>query len=201
MPTGYTAAIKDGISFEEFTWNCARAFGALIMMRDDPASAPIPERFEPSDYNLKRLAEARSRLAELEALTPEQCQQRADEQYESDEQSRLDRKQEMQDLRAKYADMLDQVRVWIAPSKEHDGLKEFMIKQIEESIKFDCGYTHYDEPTVRLSGIDWLDEQKARAIKNIEHHKTANAEEVERTNGRNEWVRLLRESLAPAVQS
>ena len=47
MPTGYTAPIKDGISFNDFMWGCARAFGALIMMRDDPPGTPIPERFEP----------------------------------------------------------------------------------------------------------------------------------------------------------
>lgn len=196
MPTGYTATIKDDITFEEFTLGCARAFGALIMMRDEPSSAPIPERFEPSDYNLKQLAKAGDRLAELEALTAEQCEQRAAEQYLSDEQSRLDHKQEMLDLRAKYAAMLDRVRVWIAPSKEHGGLKEFMIKQIEESIDFDCAYTHYDEPTPRLSGVDWLDAQKALVLKDIEYHKAANAKEVERTEQRNEWLRLLRESLA-----
>jgi hypothetical protein len=36
MPTGYTAAIKDGISFEKFVWDCARGMGALVMMRDEP---------------------------------------------------------------------------------------------------------------------------------------------------------------------
>lgn len=40
MPTGYTDAIKDGISFNQFILSCARAFGALITMRDEPSSVP-----------------------------------------------------------------------------------------------------------------------------------------------------------------
>lgn len=54
MPTGYTANVPDGITFEQFVWQCARGMGALVMMRDEPTGAPIPERFEPSDYNAKR---------------------------------------------------------------------------------------------------------------------------------------------------
>ena len=37
MPTGYTDKIKDGITFKEYAMGCARAFGALITMRDNPA--------------------------------------------------------------------------------------------------------------------------------------------------------------------
>ena len=62
MPTGYTLELYDGkdITFEEFVLKCARAFGALINMRDEPRDAPIPERFEPSYYHLKELIKAKS---------------------------------------------------------------------------------------------------------------------------------------------
>ena len=59
MPTGYTAKLMEqGQTFPEFIMSCARAFGALIMMRDDPANAPIPEKFEPSDYHVRALKKA-----------------------------------------------------------------------------------------------------------------------------------------------
>lgn len=51
MPTGYTANIKNGITFEEFALDCARNFGALIIMRDEPKDAPIPEQFEASKHH------------------------------------------------------------------------------------------------------------------------------------------------------
>ena len=62
MPTGYTADIKDGISFQTYALNCARAFGACVMLRD-----------EPGDYHLKAMEKARNALAKLESLTHEKC--------------------------------------------------------------------------------------------------------------------------------
>ena len=44
MPTGYTYDLYDGkdIEFPDFVMKCARAFGALIEIRDDPMDAAIP---------------------------------------------------------------------------------------------------------------------------------------------------------------
>ena len=47
MPTGYTLDLYNGkdITFEEFVLKCARAFGALIDMRDEPCllyTSPSP---------------------------------------------------------------------------------------------------------------------------------------------------------------
>jgi hypothetical protein len=38
MPTGYTAGVADGTitEFREYALLCARAFGACIMLRDEP---------------------------------------------------------------------------------------------------------------------------------------------------------------------
>lgn len=200
MPTGYTHDIKDGISFEQFVLNCARAFGACITLRDESGGGEkIPEAFEPSDYHQKALGIARNTLAELEDLTFAECERRAAADYDEAEQSRITRLQENKQQLAAYAAMLDKVRLWSPPSSEHVGLHEFMQSQITESIKFDDRINCYEKPTVRLSGIDWHDEKKARAIKDIAYHKAEHTKEVERTNQRNEWVRLLRESLEPIV--
>ena len=45
MPTGYTAGILEGETFEQYALQCAKAFGALVMMRDEPSDAPIPDQF------------------------------------------------------------------------------------------------------------------------------------------------------------
>jgi len=62
MPTGYTNCIKDGVTFEQFVWKCARAMGALVMMRDEPSNAPIPVKFEPSNYYAEEVAKAKAKL-------------------------------------------------------------------------------------------------------------------------------------------
>lgn len=56
MPTGYTWDIKDEITFEQFIMNCARAFGALVEMRDEPRDKKIPDELKPSDYHNKELS-------------------------------------------------------------------------------------------------------------------------------------------------
>ena len=84
MPTGYTLDLYDvkDITFEEFALRCARAFGALISMRDEPIDAPIPERFEPSDYHLKELEKAKKRLKEVKKWNEETAEQEAVRAYQ-----------------------------------------------------------------------------------------------------------------------
>lgn len=195
MPTGYTADIKDGISFKQFTLNCAKAFGACVSMRDLPSGTPIPEEFEASSYHAEKLAEARIALTTYENMSEYDAASEARNEYADAELNRTRRLQENLNQLESYRGMLDQVRAWIAPTKEHDGLKEFMVKQITESIEWDDSTKYLSVPTPVVSVTDWLEAKKAAALKDIEYHKEKNAEELQRTAERNLWVRQLRESL------
>ena len=90
MPTGYTAAIADGVTFEQFALNCARAFGALIDMRDEPSDAPIPERFEPSNYHEKKIAEINDELVRLKEMSQDEAKMVAHQEWRAAEQPRLE---------------------------------------------------------------------------------------------------------------
>src|SRR5665213_2401224 len=74
MPTGYTSKLYEGKdqSFNEFVMRCARAFGALITMRDDPSDAPIPDEFTADSYYSERIATTTRELAEVSAWTQTQ---------------------------------------------------------------------------------------------------------------------------------
>lgn len=194
MPTGYTAAIKDGISFEQFVWDCARAFGAMILMRDEPAGAPIPERFEPSDWNDKKLVAARDRLATLEAMSDADAVANARADYEQAVERHRERLAEIQTLSDKYHAMLARVVQWEPPTADHQGLKEFMLQQLRQSIDFDCSTKYLVAPLLQ-PGAAWREAQIAQARKDIEYHTMERAEEVERTENRNAWLRALRESV------
>jgi hypothetical protein len=199
MPTGYTDAIKDGISFNTFALNCARAFGATITMRDDaPGGEAIPEVFEPDSYHLKALAAARETLQCLESMTAPECELKAAAEHTAGEVRRIERLKELDDLRQKYTDMLACAESWTAPTPDHVGLKEFMVKQIQDSIKWDCDTSFYAEPAKLLTGLEWAEAAKARALWDIEYHKTKHAAEVKRTDERNAWIAALRASLNPA---
>ncbi len=196
MPTGYTAAIKDGIAFKQFAMNCARAFGATITMRDDGGDGSnIPERFEPSDYHLKELREAQNELAVLSLMTPEGAAKRASEDYEAAEARRLEALREKRELRAKYEAMLAEVKAWKAPTPDHIQFRNFMLEQIGSSINFDCGESCYDKPTQRLTPEEWLSAQRSKIESDIDYHTKNYAEEVERTEKRNAWIKALRDSL------
>src|SRR5690242_16095032 len=70
MPTGYTSELQERDQlFAEFVWRCARAFGALIMMREERMDAPVPERFEVDAYYVESLAKARARMVELKGTS------------------------------------------------------------------------------------------------------------------------------------
>lgn len=199
MPTGYTAAIADGISFEKFVWSCARAMGALIMMRGDPSDAPIPQRFEPSDYNAKAVEKAKDELSRLKSMTREQASAEASAAFWEALRSHEKRVAEMTELRNKYSAMLAQVVQWEPPTADHQGFKDFMLQQLHESIKFDCDTSYYEKHAPECKSTDgWLAIATASAERDIAYHEKAHAEEVERTESRNAWIQALRDSVPPA---
>jgi hypothetical protein len=198
MPTGYTADIEKGISFKQYALSCARAFGACIEMRDDPADKPIPEKFEASDYHEKQLAEANKKIVKLKAMTLEACQKESKAEYEKAVEHHKAGIKKDAALKSKYEAMLAEVEAWVSPSAEHDEFKNFMREQIVSSIKFDCGGNYHHDALKNLkplSGDEWRAKQIDGALKDISYAAKNQKEENERAAGRTKWVRLLRESL------
>lgn len=198
MPTGYTAKIADGITFNEFAMACARGMGALIMMRDEPSNAPIPERFEPSDYHATKHVAAEMELGRLRRMTPAETEEAARTEFMEESARHVERMQENDDLRLKYEAMLAEVKAWQPPTPDHEGMKKFMVEQITGSIDFDCDNGYYrDNAPKRFNGPEWLEKKIAGARHDIDYHRKNHAEEVERTESRNAWLKSLRDSLKP----
>jgi len=67
MPTGYTTDIYNGkdVSFRDFALNCARAFGACIMQRDDPADET---KAEFDSYVIERIADCKETIDKMKKL-------------------------------------------------------------------------------------------------------------------------------------
>lgn len=194
MPTGYTAPIiNEGITFKQYALSCARAFGALLPMRDEPSNAPIPDEFKASDYHEKELVKAKKELTDYMLLDEDALLKL----YEYEQQKEIEQHNkwnaQKDEQRAKYEAMLLEAEAYIAPSEDHVGYREFMIKQIKESIDFDC--THFEAPE-RLSFIDWKSKYLKHLHWAVEYHAKCNDEEVQRTRDRNKWIKQLKESLA-----
>lgn len=192
MPTGYTAPVQDGTitDLRTFILRCARAMGALIMMRDDPMDAPIRKE-EVSDYHPKELAKARERLAELQDQGPASVVRLANAAYEREMQQWMEERERMRQAAQRYGAMLAKVEAW-QPPPSHEGLKEFMVKQLRESMEFDI--LDLDPPKVQVPQ-DWWAEEVRRARKDIAYHEEQYQKEKERVAQRNQWVDTLLEAL------
>jgi hypothetical protein len=68
--TGYVHhMVEKNQTFPQFAMSCARAFGALVEMRDEGMDAKIPDEIKPEPYHKKAAAEARKELVAFEAMT------------------------------------------------------------------------------------------------------------------------------------
>jgi hypothetical protein len=195
MPTGYTAPIADGMTFEQYALGCARAFGALVNMRDEPSDAPIPERLEPDTYYQKSLEASQLELDRVMSLTAAEIVVEAEKSYVSAYESWAKRRSDRAALREKYQAILDRVRAYVAPTPDHVGYKEFMEKQLVDSIAWDCSDSHDDEPQ-RVAPAKWIADRLEELRREVARREQSAREEVERTHKRNEWIKALRDSLS-----
>lgn len=194
MPSTYTNDIHEGrpVTFPEFALKCAREFGVCVSMRDESLDTPIPAAFEADPYYRQALEEAAARLAALMAMKPEeieaaylQARAKALADYEAGKQKR-------RELRERYTGMLAQVEAWEPPTPGHQKLQGFMRKQLEESMDTDA----YELlPPVDHGAQVWWADRVAGTARLADYAEIADQTERERVQSRNEWLRLLRESL------
>lgn len=197
MPTGYTAKLYEGEpqTFPEFLLSCARAFGALIQMRDDPMDAPIPDEFAPSPYYAEQKAKGEARLAELQAMSDNEADTAAQAAYDQAVAAWDEIEAKRKAMKQRYEAMLAEAEAWTPPTPDHQGLKDFMVKQLTESIDFDCSMDYWPRPN-RLHGSEWLEQEIARSERMVEMDRKHYDEEVERSANRTAWVKALRESVS-----
>lgn len=195
MPTGYTADLNEGkqVTFQEFTMKCARAFGALVEMRDEPFDATIPDEFRPSNYHLDAIETAKKRLAEVKKWSNARAEREAKKAFDDEVRSSKKYGEKNEKTGRAYISMLKQAGKWVPPTKDHEGLKSFMIEQLAESVEFDCLHT----PTMpqRLSGKQYRTQLLKSEHRDVAYHTKEHAKEVQRARERSEWVRTLRHSL------
>ncbi len=194
MPTGYTYKIREGMGFKEFTLRCARAFGALITMRDAPLDAEVPDEFKPDDYYDSKIEESKARLSELEKMTLEEAEITAEEEYQKAMTEYKKVIGERVELKEKYTAMLKKVDEWTPPTPDHRELKNFMRDQLISSINTDCDIYCYLPPK-ECSANEWLEDNKKKCIDRIAYFTKEKEKEEDRCVKRTEWVRALKQSL------
>jgi len=196
MPTGYTCDIPKGIDFKTYAMNCARAFDALVSLRDEPFGGDkIPDTFEPNDYHLKEAEKLRNELDGLEGATHDELLAAFAEDWDEQERFRTERLEAVANQRATYEAMLEKVKAWTPPTQDHVKLKVFMQDQIEQSIGFDCDPEYHDSPTPKPCCEDWAATRIRRLRERRQYHEEKYEEEKKRAARNTAWIRALRASL------
>jgi len=191
MPTGYTCDIEKGISFKEYATKCARAFGANVLMRDEPMSAPI-KQYEIDPYYTNKLSETIKEKEHFLNLSKEEQTEMWNKEYQDYVTERTSWNKDKEILREKYEAMLKQVKLFEPPTEEHIQYKKFMESQIVESIDWDCTLSKIDE---QESFEDWLNTKLNGFERDVEYYTEKNEEENSNNNGRNSWNEKLFEAL------
>lgn len=206
MYNGYVHTIIDkNQSFEEAIWTFARAFGALILMRDDPMDAPVPERFEPADYYPKKVMESQKEIDGFLALTADEKEsirqkEIADYQAKADEALIEDQK-EFDRLNA----LLTEAYSWNPqPERDYSGIKSMVVETLEKAIKDnnpsdDNYYKEQIRKLQNLTPVEFALERELTLRRAVTSATTNLREEQERVDGRNAWIKGLRESLVKST--
>lgn len=203
MPTGYTSGIIDGNlkTFKDFAMLSSRAFGATIHMRDESLDKPYEKR-KPSNYYVENIERAKKRIYSAKRRSDKRLiRDRKRELRESIiyHQKRLD---ETNESVKRLNSFLDEAKAYKPPTKEHIGIKKFMIEQIEETIKWD-GNTSYHKEAIancyeelkNLSARKIRKAKLAQAKKELRYYTKSYRDEVKRCKTANLWVERYFNSL------
>jgi len=198
MPTGYTSKIYEGedVSGKEFIMTCARAFGALIEMRDEPLDARIPEELKVDTYHEKQLERSKQELDKYKNMSIEEAQKLVDKNYKKRIEENNKYYKEKLELKDRYEKVLVEVEAWKLPSPDHQSLKNYAIDQLNKSIDFDCsGIENYEKEIKKETPEEYIQLKIDKCLWDIEYHQREWDNEVKRVNERNLWIKQLRNSL------
>ena len=199
MATGYTHDVKDGKvrDFRTFALRCARGMGACIMQRDDPMNEP-PKQEVLTDHYSKRLAELRAEMEVVRAWTDEEAAAASAADHTGQVVAHERRVAAQVTTLSNYRAMEAQVQAWTPPTTEHQGLKDFMLEQLSESIKWDCH--EVTPPESALSGEAFKRVSIDICLRNLLDTEVYQAREVAAVTSHSQWIADLYAAL-PAAEN
>lgn len=197
MPSGITAPIYEGqeTTFEQFMLRCARHFGALMFMREEPMDAPIPNEILPEPRYKEQLEIAIQKYNDflLNPPTDEELEKMYQTAYEQAEKEHSEHIQKKRQMEGRYREMLEKVYDWTPPTREHEELKDFAVQQLLDSIRFDCRVREFYFPEKK----DWINRERNKDIleKEINVCKRRYEENLKSAKEKTEWIQSLKASL------
>jgi len=163
------------------------------MERDNDADAAYEPR-QLEGYYIDSFSKDIDRLNELVKLTPDEWAAKFEASKQESADYVVSTNEKRLEQKARYDAMIAKARQWVAPTKDHENFRDFMIKQLEESIDFDCR-----EYTPWKSQAETVEEYRAAEIadarKSMESHSEQILKQADITISNNEWMYQLFRSL------
>lgn len=194
MTTAYTKIIEEqgAVTLAQFVMRCARGMMPLVSIRDVDLDEPIPPKLITSRYYAERVEQCETALAQLTSITDQEAAALLDTRY-TDHVATVERYNNGRaTLQANCELLLAEVETWVPPTRDHTSLKKFMIEQLDDEIEH--AKLRLSAP-VKQSPAQWLVEVIADARDELELAKRDLAGEQRRTDGNNQWLDDLRESV------
>lgn len=206
MPTGFTAPIYDGedITFEQFANSCLRNFGIYLRFEGkcpNLSRYEIPDKICPSDYYKKKYEEAKAEY-EKHLASPKTKEELEAEylSYVNDViKGNEDRLKENVALKNRYNAMLSKVRRWTPPSKEYEGVKDFMESQLIDSLDFDCSHVYVENI---IPKDEWIQKQTNRTdlIESMKYNLEQYNKSVVAAEKDTKWLKTFSESIKKVTE-
>lgn len=196
MPTGYTYGIIEGKTktFQEFAKHCMRNFGACIHMRDEDSDKEYTPRV-PNDYHSKELQSAKEKLEKAEKMTDAELIKMRKKELNKSKRHHAESMENTKIARQKLDEFLLKAKAFEVPTENHEGIKKFMIEQLETTIYYDGNSDYstkeYSRIIMELNNIDVNNIRFTlieKAQKDITYHLKEYKEELKRCADSNKWV-------------
>jgi hypothetical protein len=205
MPSGITAAIYEGkeVSRDEFLMRVARSFSLAIMQREDDPDTPLKRDEANTKYHDDKIAGAEADLRELSGLSIDEARRRSMAEYDKAVEDWKAERNKRLALRSRYEAMIREVEAW-EPEPLIAYLKDGALKQLRESLEFDCGKPgeemKYRQHPQLLAAEEWIETKITAARREIDYCREQIVKRQKVADERNEHIDAFYRSLeAPSA--
>jgi hypothetical protein len=205
-PSGITAAIYEGndVPRDEFLMRVARSYSLAILQREDDPDAPVKRVEADTRYYDEKIAGAEADLRELSEMSVAQAVERSVAEHDKAVEEWNAARVKALALRGRYEAMIAKVEAWEPPALVAY-IKDGALKQLRESIDFDCGkpgeemkYLRYPQ---HLAGAKWIEAKTAEARREIDYGREQIAKQQKLATERNEHIDAFLGSLGTSLDA
>lgn len=190
----YTEGIKTGeLDYKEYVLYCARSFG-LRHMEDESIKSPVKHR-NCSANRLQECNKHKKTLTDFQNLSDEELKEIIENEYKEKIKMEESRIKEVLCAKQRYESTLEKLRSW-NPPKDCLNLKNYSIKLLEDSLKFDCDESKLKKMEIEKLTIEEYKQNKISTLSNnIKLYERAYIEEKSKDDSTNCLIDQLIKSL------